>query len=107
LALGWVPAIFYANLGSPDGRAEKRDLFMPGKSEILKAIEELPQDSLDQVKEFIDSLKKQNGKRRSHERSGPLVAKKQLFTIKKWAGKKLSEGFSGREHDLVLYRKDP
>lgn len=106
LALGWLPVIFYTNLGSPDGRAETRDLFMPGKSEILKAIEELPQDSLDQVKEFIDSLKKQNGKRRSHERSGPLVAKKQLFTIKKWAGKKLSDGFSGREHDLVLYRKD-
>ena len=35
-----------------------------------------------------------------------LVAKKQISVIRKWAGRKLKEGFSGREHDLVLYGKD-
>jgi len=81
-------------------------MLMAGKPEILKALEGLPQDSLKQVKEFIDSLKKQNGKRRATDRRGALVAKKQISVIRKWAGRKLKEGFSGREHDLVLYGKD-
>lgn len=79
---------------------------MAGKPEILRALEGLPQNSLKEVKEFIDSLKKQNGKRRANDRSGALVAKKQFSVIRKWAGRTLKEGFSGREHDLVLYRKD-
>ncbi|MBI2532743.1 MAG: hypothetical protein HYW03_11120 [Deltaproteobacteria bacterium] len=36
---------------------------MAGKPEILRALEGLPQDSLQEVKAFIDSLKKQNGKK--------------------------------------------
>ena len=79
---------------------------MAAKPEILRALEGLPQDSLKEVKEFVDYLKKQNGKRRAAGRSGALVAKKQVSCIRKWAGRKLKEGFSGREHDLVLYRKD-
>ena len=79
---------------------------MAGKPEILKALEGLPQDSLKEVKEFIDSLKKQNGKRRAGDRRGALVAKKQFSVIRKWAGSELKKGFSGREHDLVLYGKD-
>ena len=74
--------------------------------EILRAIEGLPQDSLKEVKAFIDSLKKQNGKRRATGRNGELLARKQLSAIKKWAGRTVKEGFSGREHDAVLYRKD-
>jgi len=34
-----------------------------------------------------------------------LLAQKQLSAIKKWAGRTLKEGVSGREHDAVLYRK--
>lgn len=79
---------------------------MPGKPEILRALEGLPQDSLKEVKKFIDSLKKQNGKRHMTGRSEELLAQKQLSAIKKWAGSTLKAGFSGREHDTVPYRKD-
>jgi hypothetical protein len=79
---------------------------MAGKPEILRALEGLRPDSLREVKRFIDSLKKQNGKQRVTGRSKELVAKKQISAITKWAGRTLKEGFSGREHDAVLYRKD-
>ena len=79
---------------------------MAGKPEILRALQGLPQDSLEEVKDFIDSLKKKNGKRRATGRNVELVAQKQISAIKKWAGSTLKEGFSGREHDAVLYRKD-
>lgn len=79
---------------------------MARKPEILRALEGLPQDSLREVKEFIDSLKKHNGKRHVTGRNVELVAKKQISAIKKWAGRTLKEGFSGREHDAFLYRKD-
>lgn len=79
---------------------------MARKPEILRALEGLPQDSLREVKEFIYSLKKHNGKRHVTGRNVELVAKKQISAIKKWAGRTLKEGFSGREHDAFLYRKD-
>jgi Fe-S cluster assembly ATPase SufC len=79
---------------------------MAGKAEILRALEGLPQDSLKEIKEFIDSLKKQNGKRHAIGRNEELLAKKQLSAIKKWAGRTLKEGFSGGEHDTVLYVRD-
>jgi hypothetical protein len=76
---------------------------MSGKHEIIRALDDLAPDSLDQIKVFIDSLKK--GKKNGRRISGKpeLVAKKQYAAIKKWAGKKLRGGFSGREHDRVLY----
>ena len=77
-----------------------------GKSEILRALEELPQTSLREVEEFINILKKNKGKTQATDRNGEVLAKKQLSAIKKWAGSTLKEGFSGREHDTVLYRKD-
>jgi hypothetical protein len=46
----------------PLGNIQEETL-MARKSEILRALEGLPQDSLKEVKEFIDSLRKQNGKR--------------------------------------------
>ncbi len=79
---------------------------MPGKPEMLRALEGLPQDSLKEVKKFIDSLKKSNGKKHASGRKVELVAKKQISAIKKWAGRTLKEGLPGREHDAVLYRKD-
>jgi hypothetical protein len=78
---------------------------MAGKPEIVRALEGLPQDSLKEVKKFIDSLKKSNGKKHASGRNVELVAKKQIFAIKKWAGRTLTDGFSGREHDAVLYKK--
>jgi hypothetical protein len=79
---------------------------MAGKPEILRALEGLPKDSLKEVKAFIDSVKKQNGERHATGRNGEMLARKQLSAIKKWSGTTLKEGFSGREHDAVLYRKD-
>jgi hypothetical protein len=78
-----------------------------GKSEILRALEGLPQNSLREVEAFINVLKKNKGKTQATYRNGEELAKKQLSAIKKWAGSMLKEGFSGREHDAVLYRKDP
>jgi hypothetical protein len=72
--------------------------------EILRAIEGLPQDSLKEVEAFIDTLKKYKSKRPAAGRNGNLLAKRQLSAIKKWAGRSLKAGFSGREHDAVLYR---
>lgn len=79
---------------------------MAGKPEILRALEGLPEDSLKEVKEFIDSLKKQNGKRYATGRGGTSLARRQMLAIKKWAGRTLKAGFPGREHDAILYRKD-
>ena len=79
---------------------------MPGKSEIMRALERLPEDCVNDVKEFIESLRKHNGKRRATGRNGKMLAQKQLSAIKKWAGRTLKAGFSGREHDTVLFRKD-
>ncbi|MGH7926203.1 MAG: hypothetical protein ACREQV_00205 [Candidatus Binatia bacterium] len=79
---------------------------MSGKPEILRALEGLPPESLNEVKKFIESLKKSNGKKHATGRNGALLAKKQISAIKKWAGRTLNEGFSGREHDAVLYKKD-
>jgi hypothetical protein len=79
---------------------------MKGKPEITRALEGLPPDSLKKVKKFIDSLKKSNGKRPATGRNLESVAQKQISAIKKWAGRRLTDGFSGREHDAVLYRKD-
>jgi hypothetical protein len=76
---------------------------MAVKPEILRALERLPLDSLKEVKAFVESLKKHKGKRRATGRSGELLARKQVSAIEKRAGKPLKEGFSGREHDAVLY----
>ena len=79
---------------------------MPEKQEILRALETLPEESLKDVKDFINSLKKHNGKRSASGHDEKLVAKKQVSAIKKWTGATLEAGFSGREHDAILYRKD-
>ena len=77
---------------------------MAEKMEIVRALQGLPKDALIEVKEFITSLKKCRGKRRVADRNGDTLAKKQLSVIKKWAGTSLKAGFSGRDHDTVLYK---
>jgi hypothetical protein len=75
---------------------------MTTEREILQALEGLPTSALEQIKDFISFLKETKGPRR------PLltekaIAKKQIAAIKKWAGTNLGPGFSGREHDAILY----
>jgi len=72
------------------------------EKDVLRALKGLPNEMLVEVKDFIGSLKKARGQRRRHETEKAL-AKKQLATIKKWAGTDLGPGFAGREHDAVLY----
>jgi len=73
--------------------------------EILRAIEGLPQDSLKQVKTFIDSLKKYK-QSPTAGRNGELLAKKQLCAIKKWAGREgnTTRFCIGTRGDLCRYR---
>ncbi|MBI2088615.1 MAG: hypothetical protein HYT78_07705 [Deltaproteobacteria bacterium] len=56
---------------------------------ILRALEGLQEDSLKEVKAFIDSPKKHNGKKRATGRTGDALAKRHLSAIKKWAGRSL------------------
>lgn len=75
---------------------------MTTQRDILKAVEGLPQALLEQVKDFIARLKKKKGLQKA-PLSGKALAKKQVAAIKKWAGTNLGQGFSGRDHDEVLY----
>jgi len=59
---------------------------MAGKPEIVRALEGLPQDSLKEVKKFIDSLKKSNGKKHASGRNVELVTKKTDFCHQKVGG---------------------
>ncbi len=75
------------------------------KQGILQALEGLPPSALGQVKDFILFLKETKGSRRPPLKEKAL-AKKQIQAIKKWAGTNLGPGFSGREHDAILYGSD-
>jgi hypothetical protein len=70
--------------------------------EILHALEGLPPAVVNQVKDFIVFLKEQHVSKQA-PRSGKTLATKQATAIKKWAGTNLGPGFSGQEHDAVLY----
>jgi hypothetical protein len=59
---------------------------------------------MSQVKDFIVFLKEQHVAKHP-SRSGKTLATKQAAAIKKWAGAQLGPGFSGREHDAVLYER--
>jgi hypothetical protein len=76
---------------------------MTTERDILQALEGLPTSVLEQVKDFIIFLKETKGSQRPLLKEKAL-AKKQRETIKKWAGTKLRPGFSGREHDAILYK---
>ena len=75
---------------------------MATQRDILKAVEGLPQTLLEQVKDFITRLKKKEGLQKVPLADNAL-AKKQVAAIRKWAGANLGHGFSGRDHDEVLY----
>ena len=75
---------------------------MTMEQDILQALEGLPTAALEQVKDFITFLKETKGPHHPLPREKTL-AKKQIAAIKKWAGTNLGPGFSGREHDAILY----
>lgn len=80
----------------------KKKAHMTTERDILQALKGLPTSALEQVKDFIVFLKETNGSQRPPLKQKAL-AKKQMEAIKKWAGTNLGPGFSGREHDEVLY----
>ncbi len=75
---------------------------MTAEREILQALAGLPPAAIDQVKDFIAFLKEKQAPRQAADRRKTL-ARKQLAAITKWAGANLDRGFSGREHDAILY----
>jgi len=75
---------------------------MATERDILHALEGLSPAVLDQVKDFITHLKEKKDPRRPTLEAKAL-ARKQLTAIKKWAGANLGPGFSGRDHDAILY----
>lgn len=75
---------------------------MTTKRNISQALEGLPASALEQDKDFIVFLKETKGSQRPLLKEKAL-AKKQIAAIKKWAGTNLGPGFSGREHDAILY----
>lgn len=76
---------------------------MTTERDILQALEGLPTSALEQVKDFIIFLKETKGSQRPRPKQ-KAIAKKQIAAIKKWAGANLGPGFSGREHDAILYK---
>jgi len=75
---------------------------MATEREILQALAELPPAAVNQIKDFIVFLKEKHAAKPSPN-SGKLLARKQIAAIKKWAGARLGQGFSGRDHDAILY----
>jgi hypothetical protein len=75
---------------------------MTTQRDILQALQGLPSEVLEQVKDFILLLKESKGQGR-HPPAGEELARTQVAAIKKWAGMNLGPGFSGREHDTILY----
>ena len=76
---------------------------MTMQRDILQALQGLPPEALEQVKDFILFLKESKGQGR-HPPAGEELAEKQVAAIKRWAGKDLGPGFSGKEHDVILYK---
>lgn len=76
---------------------------MATQRDILRAVEGLPPAVLEEVKNFIGLLKKGEKGSRRPALSAEALARKQVVSIKKWAGANLGQGFSGRNHDEVLY----
>ena len=76
---------------------------MAAKPMILRELEKLSRDDLREVERFVGHLKKSQGKRQALARNGKVLAKKQVAAIKKWAGRNLGRGFTGRDHDRILY----
>jgi hypothetical protein len=78
---------------------------MTTQRDILQALQGLQPEALEQVKDFILFLKGSKGQGK-HPLVGEELAKRQVAAIKKWVGKDLDPGFSGKEHDAILCESD-
>jgi hypothetical protein len=78
------------------------EVHMTTQRDILQALLGLSPEALEQVQDFILFLKERKGQGR-HPPGGEELAKRQVAAIKKWAGRNLGPGFSGKEHDTILY----
>lgn len=75
---------------------------MAAKPMILREYEKLPADAQREVIRFVQQLRKSCSTKRA-DRNGKWNAKSQTASIKKWAGKISGDGFTGRDHDKILY----
>ncbi|MGZ8444611.1 MAG: hypothetical protein ACXWX7_21090 [Candidatus Binatia bacterium] len=76
---------------------------MAAKPKLLRELNNLPEDALKEVASFISHLKKCRDRKRSPKHNGKVLAGRQAVAIKKWAGRNLGSGYSGRDHDAILY----
>ena len=76
---------------------------MAAKPLIWRELEKLTANDLKRVERFVDHLKKSQGKRQALAQNGNVLVRKQFAAIKKWAGRNLGKGFTGRDHDRFLY----
>jgi hypothetical protein len=76
---------------------------MAAKPMILREYEKLPVDAQREVVRFVAQLSQSCSKTKRAARNGKMDAKSQTASIKKWAGKITGGGFSGRNHDKILY----
>jgi len=76
---------------------------MATKLMILRELNNLPDEALREVVKFISYLKKCQKKTSASKRNGKALAGKQATAIKKWAGCNLGSGYTGRDHDAILY----
>ncbi len=75
---------------------------MATERDILRTLEGLTPALLERVEDFILSLKESRAPKKPGL-TGKTLARRQLDAIKKWGGRNLGPGFSGREHDQILY----
>ncbi len=76
---------------------------MAAKPMILRKYEKFPVDAQREVVRFVEQLRKSCSKIKRADRNGKRDAKSQTASIKKWAGKITAVGFTGRDHDQILY----
>lgn len=76
---------------------------MAAKPTILRELSNLPDEALKEVASFISRLKKCREKTHAPKHNGKALAGKQATAIKKWAGRNLGSGYTGRDHDAILY----
>jgi hypothetical protein len=76
---------------------------MTAKPKILREFENLPADAQKEVPGLLSHMNKFFSKWKAPVRSSKTIAKAQAASIKKWAGKITGDGFTGRDHDKILY----
>ena len=76
---------------------------MAAKPMILREYEKLPVDAQREVVRFVERLRKSCSMTKRPALNGKMDAKSQASSIKKWVGKISGNGFSGRDHDKILY----